>query len=143
METYPKFKYDSPFVTTSSTNFGVLVYVIGSLDPFINDPSSYTIFLPNSNSNGNPFADSSLGGAYSFVGLNSSKVGCVTTFSIFSSIACIPSYVCYYCYCKCCSKCYKCCELAMVSIQFSHTSLSMCKCSSPSGNLISCSLLTP
>jgi hypothetical protein len=31
----------------------------------------------------------------------------------------------------------------MVSIQFSHTSLSKCKCSSPFRNLMSCSLLTP
>jgi hypothetical protein len=31
----------------------------------------------------------------------------------------------------------------MVSIQSSHTSLSKCKCSSPFGNLMSCSLLTP
>jgi hypothetical protein len=31
----------------------------------------------------------------------------------------------------------------MVSIQFSHTSLSKCRCSSSSRNLMSCSLLTP
>ncbi len=31
----------------------------------------------------------------------------------------------------------------MVSIQLSHTSPSKCKCSSPSGNLMSCSLFTP
>ncbi len=31
----------------------------------------------------------------------------------------------------------------MVSIQSSHTSPSKCRCSSPSGNLISCSFLTP
>jgi hypothetical protein len=31
----------------------------------------------------------------------------------------------------------------MVSIQSSHTSPSKCRCSSPFGNLMSCSLLTP
>ncbi len=34
-------------------------------------------------------------------------------------------------------------ELVVVSIQSSHTSPSKCRCSSPFGNLMSCSLLTP
>jgi hypothetical protein len=94
------------FATTSSTNFGVLVYVVRSLDPSIDDPSSYTILLPSSNSNGNPFANFGLlGGTYNFVGLNFSKVGCVTTLFIYSSIAYRPScvYCCYYYKCN-----YKC-----------------------------------
>ncbi len=63
-----------------SIDFGVLIYVIGSPYPFTNDPNSCTILLPGSNSNGNPFVDFGLlGNTYSFVGLNFSKVGCVTT----------------------------------------------------------------
>jgi hypothetical protein len=116
------------FASTSSTNFGVLVYVIGSIDPFANDPSS--------NSNGNPFVDSSLlSGTFSSAGLDSSKAGCLATLSICSSICCRPLCV-YYCYY------YKCCGLAVVSIQSSYTFASKCKCSSPFGNLVSCSLFT-
>jgi hypothetical protein len=37
--------------TTFSTNFGVFVCVVGFVDPSTNDPNSYTIFLPSSNSN--------------------------------------------------------------------------------------------
>jgi hypothetical protein len=130
------------FAATSSTNFGVFVYVIKALGPYANDPSSHTILFPNSNSNGNPFADFGLlGGTYSFASLNSSKARCVTILSIYSSVAYTLSCV-YYCYCcKCCCKCWKCFELVMVSIQFSHTSPSKCKCSSPFGTLMSCSLL--
>ncbi len=86
------------FATTSSTNFGVLVNVVRSLDPSIDDPSSYTILLPSWNSNGNPFADFGLlGGICRSIGLNSSKIGCVATFTIYNSIACRPSCVYYYC----------------------------------------------
>jgi hypothetical protein len=126
--------------TTSSTNFSVLVSVVGSLDPSTYDPYSYTIIIPNWNSNGNPSIDFGiLGGIYSSIGLNSLKANCVTTFSIYSSVAC----VCYCCYCKCCSKCCKCCGLTVVSIQSAYTFASKCRCSSPFGNLVSCSLLTP
>jgi hypothetical protein len=100
------------FATTSS-NFGVLICVVGFLDPFVDDPNSYTIFLPSSNSNGNPFVDFCLlGGACSYLGLNTSKVGCVATLSIYSLVACRPSYVYYCCCCKCC----KCCGFVVVSI---------------------------
>ncbi len=71
--------------------------------------------------------------------MNSSKARCVAIFSICNLVACRPS--CVYCY-KCCSKCYKCCGLIMVSIQSSYTFTSKCKCSSPLGNLMSCSSLT-
>jgi hypothetical protein len=92
--------------TTSSTNFGVLVYVVGPLDPSIDDPNSCTILLPNSNSNGNPHVDSSmLGGTYSFANLHSSKASCVATLFVCSSIACSLYYVYCCCYCKCCCKC--------------------------------------
>ncbi len=132
------------FATTSSTDFGVLVYVVGTLNPSTNDPSSYTILLLSSNSNGNPFTDSGLlGGTYSFAGLNSSKACCVTTLFVYSSVVYKPS--CVYCCCcyKCCCKCCKCFRLVMVSIQSSHTSPSKCRCSSPSRNLMSCSFLIP
>jgi len=120
------------FVATSSIDFCVLVCVVRSLDPSTNDPSSYTILLPNSNSNGNPSGDFGLlGGTCSSTCLNSSKAGCVTILSIYNSVTCRPSCVFYCCYCKCCCKCTKCFGL-VVSIQFSHTSPLKCKCSSPS-----------
>ncbi len=84
--------------TTSSTNFGVLVYVIKFLDPFVNDPIFCTNMFPSSNSNGNPFAYLSLLiRTCSFDGLNSTKEGFVSTFSICNLIAFIPSCVYYYC----------------------------------------------
>jgi len=118
--------------------------VVGFLDPFVNDPNSYTILLPNSNSNGNPFANSSLlSGTYSFASLNFSKASCVVTLSVYSSlVAYRPSYVYCCCCCKCCSKFYKCCGLVMVSIQSSYIFPSKCKRSSPFRNLVSCSSLT-
>jgi hypothetical protein len=129
--------------TTSSTYFGVLVCVIGFLDPSIYDPNSYTIILPNSNSNGNPSIDFGLlGDTCSFASLNTSKAGCVATFSVSSLVACRPSCVYYGCCYKCCSKCSKCCGLLMVSIQSSYTFPSKCKCFSPFGNLVLCSSLT-
>jgi hypothetical protein len=72
--------------------------------------------------------------------LNFSKAGCVATLFICNLVAYKPSCV-FYCY-KCCSKSHKCCGLAMVSIQSSYTFASKCKCFSPFGNLVSCSLLT-
>jgi hypothetical protein len=130
------------FATTSSIDFGVLIYVIGSINPSIDDLSSYTILFPSLNSNGNSFANFGLlGGTFSSTNLNSSKVGCLTTLSVCDSISCRPSYVCCCCY-KCCSKCYKCCEFEVVFVQFSYTFASKRKCSSPFGNLMSCSLFT-
>jgi hypothetical protein len=97
--------------TTSSINFRVLVYVVGSPNP-----SSYTILFPNSNSNGNPSVDFGLlGGTYSCIHLNSSKVGCVATLSICSSVTCRPSCVCCCCY-KCCCQCCRCFKLVVVLI---------------------------
>ncbi len=100
------------YAATSSINFGVLVYVIGFIDPFANDPNSSTILLPSSNSNQNPFVDSTLlGGTSSFVGLNSSEASFFATFYICSLVSYRPSYVCYCCY-------YKCCGFVVVSIYF-------------------------
>ncbi len=124
------------YATISSINFGVLIYVVGFLNPCTNDPISCTILSPNSNSNGNPSADYGLlGGTCIFDGLNTSKEGCVSTLSICNSVACRFSYV----YCCCCCKC---CGLAMVSIQSSYTFPSKCRCSPTFGNLMSCSSLT-
>jgi hypothetical protein len=98
-------------IVTSSIDFGVFVYVVGSLDPFAYDPSSYTITLPNSNSNGNPFVGFGLlSGTYSSVGLNSSKAGCVATLFVYNSVVCKPSCVYY-----CCCKCWKCFGLPIVA----------------------------
>ncbi len=86
---------------TSSTNFGVIVYVVGFLDPSIDDPISCTNLLPNPNSNGYPFADPCLlTGTCNSDGLNTTKGGCVSTLSICNPIACRFFYV-YYCYCCC------------------------------------------
>jgi hypothetical protein len=118
--------------TTSSTDFGVLVYVIGYLNPFTNVPISYTNLLRNSNSNANPFIDPSiLTSIYIFNGPIIAKEGYVSTLFVYSLVY-WPSFIC------CCCKCYyKCCGLPMVSIQSSYTSPSKCKCSSPFGNLMS------
>jgi hypothetical protein len=59
----------------------------------------------------------------SFVDLNSSKTSCVTTLSIYNSVACKLSYVCYYY----CSKCCKCCSLFGTLVSCS--SLTSCLCS--------------
>jgi hypothetical protein len=126
------------FIVTSSTNFGILVYFVGASNLSIDDPSSCTIILPSSNSNGNPFADFGLlGGTYSYASLNFSKIGCVATLSTCSSVAYKPSCVCCCCY-KCCYKCWECFGLLVVSIQSSHTSPLKCRWFSPSRNLISC-----
>ncbi len=88
----------------------------------------------------NPFTYSSLlNGTYNSIDLNLSKACCVTTLFVCNLVACRPSNVCCCCY-KCGCKCFR---LAMVSIQSSHISPSKCRCSLPSGNLMSCSLLTP
>jgi hypothetical protein len=82
------------FVATSSTNFGVFIYVVGFLDPYADDPIFYTNLLPNSNSNGNPFTDLGLlPSIYIFNGLNIVKEGCVSILSICSLVACKPSCV--------------------------------------------------
>jgi hypothetical protein len=110
--------------------------MVGFIDFFVDDPSSWTILLPSLNSNGNPFVDSNLlGGTCSFVGLKFSIASCVTTLFICSSVGYKLSCVCYY---RCC-KCY---GLVVVSIQSSYTFASKCKCFSPSRNLVSYSLLT-
>jgi hypothetical protein len=90
--------------------------------------------LPNSNSNGNPFANPSLlPSTCIFDGLNTAKEGCVSTFSVYNPVTCRPSCVCCCCCCcKWCCKCWKCYGLAVVSIQSSYMSSSKCKCSSPS-----------
>jgi hypothetical protein len=64
-------------VATSSTKSGILVCVVGSLDPSTNDPNSYTILLPNINSNEIFFADSGLlGGTYGSASLTRPQVPC-------------------------------------------------------------------
>ncbi len=95
------------------------------------------------NSNGNPFVDFGLLiDTYSSNDLNFAKKGFISTIFICNPKACRPSYV-YYCCCyKCCCNCWKCCELPMVSIQFSYTSPSKCRCFSLFRNLVSCSFLT-
>jgi hypothetical protein len=78
-------------VTTSSTDFGVLVYIIGFLDPSIDDPISYTNLFAISNSNGNPSVDSGLLiSTCSSNGLNISKKGCGSTPFICNLVACRP-----------------------------------------------------
>jgi len=130
-------------MATSSTDFGVLVYVVGFLDPSTNDPISCTNMLPSPNSNGNPFVDLGLLiGTCTYNGLNTAKEGCVSILFVYNPIACRPSCVCCYCCCKCYCKCWKCCGLIVVSIQSSYTFPSKCRCSSPFKNLVSCSPLT-
>ncbi len=90
----------------SSINFSVLVYVIKFLDPSVDDPISCTILLLNSNSNGNPFADSSLLiGTYSSNGLKTSKEGYGSTPFVYNPVAYRPSCVCFCCWYKCYWKC--------------------------------------
>ncbi len=101
-------------IITFPTNFGVLVYVVGFLDPFANDRISCTNLLPNSNSNGNSL-HILLPSTYISNGLNITKEGCVFTSSICNPIAYRPSYVYYCCYC-CYCKCWKCYGFVMVSI---------------------------
>jgi hypothetical protein len=87
-------------IVTSSIDFGVLIYVIGFLDPYVNDPISYTNLLPSPNSNGCPFTNLGLlTSTCSSCGLSTTKEGYVSTFSIRSLIACKPYCVCC-CYCK-------------------------------------------
>ncbi len=115
------------YTATSSTNFGVLVGVVGFLDPSTNDPICYTNLFPSSNLNGGPFVDPSLLiGTCSPSGLNTIKGGCVSIVSVYSLVAykppCVYCYCCdycccwCYCWCKWCCKCWKCCGLPMVSI---------------------------
>jgi hypothetical protein len=103
--------------TTSSTNFGVLVYVVGFLDLFTKDPNFCTNLLPTPNSNGCPSINPSLPtDTCSFSGLNIATKVCVPTLSVYSPVTCRPPYV-YCCSCrKCCCKCWKCCGLSLLSI---------------------------
>ncbi len=108
------------------------------MDPSANDPISCTN-LPSSNSNGNLFIDLGLLiGTYNFNCLNISNKGRGSNPSVCSPIACRP--FCVYC-CYCC-KYLKCCGLPMVFVQSSYIFPSKSRCSSPSRNLVSCSLLT-
>jgi hypothetical protein len=92
--------------TTSSTNFGVVICVVRSLDHSIDEPISYTNLFAISNSNGNPSVDFGLlTSTYSFDGLNNSKEGCGSTPFVWNLVAYKLSYVCYCCCCKCCCKC--------------------------------------
>jgi hypothetical protein len=109
------------------------------LDPFANDPISYT----KSNSNSNPSIDLGLiTNNYNSNGPNSTIENFVSTPSVYCLFAYRPSYVCYCCYCKCCRKCSKCCGLLVVFVQSSHISPSKCRWSWPSRNFMSCSVLT-
>jgi len=93
------------FVTTSSTDFGVFVYVIRFLDFSANDPISCSNPFPNPNSNGIPFADPGLLiSTCSFDCLNTTKEGYVSTLSVCNLVAYRPC-VYYCCCCKCCCKC--------------------------------------
>jgi hypothetical protein len=84
--------------TTSSTNFGVLICVVGFLDPSANDPICYINIFPNSNLNGCPSANPSLlAGICSSCGLNIIKGGCVSNLFVYSLVACRPLCVYYYC----------------------------------------------
>jgi hypothetical protein len=131
------------YATTSSIGFDVLVCVVGFSNPFADDPISYTNVLPNPNFNGCPFVDPSiLIGTCSSGGLNIAKASCVSTLSMCSPLVYKPSCVCCYWCCKWCCKCWKCCGLLMVSIQSSYMVPSKFRCSSPSKNLRSYSLLT-
>jgi hypothetical protein len=96
-------------IATSSTYFGVLVYVIGFFDPFVEDPSSCSNLLPRPNSNGCPSANLSLlTSTCSSSGLNFAKGVYVSTLFVYSPVAYRP--LCVYC-CCCCCYCYyyKCC----------------------------------
>jgi hypothetical protein len=110
-------------ITTSSTNFGVLVCVIGFLDPSTKDPSSCTNLLPNSKSNECSFVNYSLlTSTYNSNGLNIVTRVCVPIFSICNLVGYIFACVYYYCCCWCCKcyyKCWKCCGLSWLSIQSS------------------------
>jgi len=98
------------FATTSSTNFSVLFYVVGFLDPSTEVLDSCINLLPDPNSNDYPSIDLNLLiGTYGSGGLNTTTRVCVPTFSICILVSYRPAYVCCYC-------CYKCCELSWLSI---------------------------
>ncbi len=110
--------------TTSSIDFGVLVYVVGFLNPSTKDPSSCTNIFPSPNSNGSPSTDPSLLiGTCNSSGLNIATRIYVPTLSIYNPIACKPPYVNFCCcccsYCKWCCKYWKCCGFSWLSIQSS------------------------
>jgi hypothetical protein len=101
------------FATTSSIDFGVLVYAIRFLDPFVKDPYSYINLFPNPNSNDFPFVNPSPIDTCRSGGLNIATWVCVPNFSVYILVACRPA-----CVCCCCSYywCYKCCGLSLLSI---------------------------
>ncbi len=101
------------FVTTLSIDFGVLVYVVGFLDPFTKGPNSCINILPSPSSNECPPTNPTLLiGTCSSSGLNTTIGVCVPILSIYNLVACIPPCVyCCCCYCfyfYCCKCCYKC-----------------------------------
>ncbi len=99
---------------TSSTNFSVLICLVGFLDPFVEDPSSCSS-TPQPKFKCMSFVNSNLLiSTCNSSGLNIVKGGCVSIFSIFSPLACRPPCVCC-CYCCCC----ECCGLSWLSIQSS------------------------
>jgi len=83
-------------IATSSTNLGVLVCVVGFLDPSLEDPNSYIILFPSPNSNGCPFADLGLlVGTCISSGLNIAKGGSIPVISFYNSLAYRRPCVCY------------------------------------------------
>jgi hypothetical protein len=102
------------FVATSFIDLGVLVYVVGFLDPWPKDPNSYIIQFISPNSNGYPCTNPNLlASTCIFGGLNTARGGFVFILSFCSSLACRPCCV-YYCCCY-----YYCCkfyELPLLSI---------------------------
>jgi len=88
---------------TSFTDFGVFVYVIGFLDPSIDDPIPCTNLFPSSISNENPFVDHDLlTNTCNFDGLNFAKESFISILFVCNLVTCRPSYVYYCCHCKCC-----------------------------------------
>jgi hypothetical protein len=101
------------FVATLSIDFGVLVYVVGFWDPYVEGPSSCTNILPNPKSNVCPSIDLGLLiSTCNFGGLNITKGGCVSILFVCSPLACKPFCVC----CCCCYYYCKCCGLSWLSI---------------------------
>jgi hypothetical protein len=94
--------------TTSSTDLGVLVFVVGFLNPFLENPNSYTIWFLGPNSNGCPYVHCGLlASTCSSSDLNIVKGGYVFIISF-----CRPFCV----YCCCCYYCCKFCGLSLLSI---------------------------
>jgi hypothetical protein len=87
---------------TLSIDLGVLICVIGFLDPYVEDPNSCTNLFPNPNSNVCPFVDPNiLTSIYNSSDLNITKGGCVSILSVCNPLASKPFCVCCCCYCYC------------------------------------------